>query len=108
MQTVIQVVCKSGRSMRDAIANDPKLEDSGLRTVTERKPGRKPGWTKVKSTMGDRRGTVNVQWNAGTSILECRVVNRGAGKPNRLVGDFVDYLLARHNRRVRHITIWAS
>jgi hypothetical protein len=24
-----------------------------------------------------------------------------------LVGDFIDYLLARHRKRVRHITIWA-
>ncbi|MBI4194417.1 MAG: hypothetical protein HY526_04995 [Betaproteobacteria bacterium] len=108
MQTVIQVVCKTGRSMRDAVANDPTLEENGLKIVKERKHGRSPGWTKVKSAMSDRRGTVNVQWNASTSILMCRIVNRGAGKPNLLVGDFVDYLLARHKKRVRHITIWAS
>lgn len=108
MQTFIQVVCTKGRSARDAIANDSRIEDSHLKILKERKPGRKPGWTKVKSTMPDRRGTVNIQWNPSTSILMCRVINKGAGKPNLLVGDFVDYLLGRHKKRVRHITIWAQ
>lgn len=108
MQTLIQVVCTKGKSVRDAIANDPRLERNGLKLIKERQPGRSPGWTKIKGVQANRRGSMNIQWNGSTSILVCRVVNRGAGKPNLLVGDFIDFLLARHHRRVRHITIWAQ
>jgi hypothetical protein len=94
--------------MRDAVADDSKLEEYNLRIVKEKKAGRKPGWTKVKSSMSDRQGTVNIQWNANARVLMCRVINRGAGKPSLLVGDFVDYLLARHNKRVGHIMIWTT
>lgn len=107
MQTMIQVVCSNGKSMRDAVASDGQLKSHGFKVTKERKPGRKPGWTKVKSTSPDRRGTVNIQWSGSASILMCRVVNKGAGKPNLVVGDFVDYLLRCHKKRVRHITIWA-
>ncbi len=106
MQTLIQVVCTKGRSMRDVIADDSQLGSYDFRILEEKKSGRKPGWTKLRSTMSDRRGAVNVQWSANTSILMCRVVNRGAGRPHLLVGDFVDYLLGRQKKRIRHITIW--
>jgi hypothetical protein len=33
------------------------------------------------------------------------VVNKGRGKPNLIIGDFVNYLLRRHNRRVKFITV---
>lgn len=69
MQTLIQVVCTKGKSVRDAIANDPRLKDNGLKLVKERKPGRKPGWTKIKGMWEGRRGSVNIQWNGSTSIL---------------------------------------
>ncbi len=108
MQTLIQVVCTKGKSVRDAIANDQHLEENGLKLIKQRQSGRKPGWTKIKGMREDRRGSMNIEWNRSTSILICRVVNRGAGKPNLLVGDFINFLLARHNRRVRHITIWTQ
>ncbi|MFY9553749.1 MAG: hypothetical protein WAV47_03410 [Blastocatellia bacterium] len=108
MQTVMQVVCGKGKSLRDAIANDPRLHAYNLRILRERKPGRSPGWTKLKSTLADRRGTINIQWNASTATLMCRVVNRGAGRPHLVVGDLVDYLLDRHKRRLKLLTIWLA
>ncbi len=105
MQTVVQVVCNRGRSLRDAIANDRRLKTHRLSVVQEKKPGRSPGWTKVRTTEGDRSGSMNVQWDAATNILTCRVVNRGAGRPNLIIGYFVDYLLRRQRRRIRLVTV---
>lgn len=59
----------------------------------------------MKSQVEDRRGSINVQWNAATKVLSCRVVNKGSGKPNLIIGDFVDYLLQRHRRRIKLITL---
>lgn len=43
--------------------------------------------------------------DANTSILLCRVVNRGAGRPNRVSGDFVDYLFQRCRGRIQAVNI---
>lgn len=106
MQTVVQVVCTRGRSLRDAIANDRALtRHHHLAVIQEKKPGRSPGWTKVRTTEGDRSGSLNVQWDSSTNILTCRVVNRGAGRPNMIIGYFVDYLLRRQRRRIKLVTV---
>lgn len=107
MQTVIHVHCSRGGSLRERIARDPQLEKYLLYVVKEQKPGRYPGWLKIRSTQPDRRGAINVQWDA-TGVLRCRVVNRGAGKPNSIVGDFLEYVLARHRKRLRTITVVPS
>ena len=90
MQTLVQVVCSKGKSLRDVIVNDSKLQDFGLVTQKKQQPGRRHGWAKIRSTDSDRQGALNIEWDADTSILLCRVVNRGAGRPNRVLGDFVD------------------
>ena len=108
MQTIIEVVCSPGRSLRDAIADDRRLPRSQFDVLRERKPGRSPGWTKLRSRAEDRRGSLNIQWNSATKILTCRVINKGSGRPNLVVGDFVDYLLRSHRRRVRLITVIPS
>jgi hypothetical protein len=105
VQTLVQVVCTSGSSVRDAIANDAKLDAHNFEVLLERKAGRSPGWTKLRSRAEGRRGSINIQWNAATRVLSCRVVNKGSGKPNLIIGDFVDYLLQRHRRRIRVITV---
>jgi hypothetical protein len=105
LQTLVHVYCTPGLSVRDAIANDPRLSANRFELVRERKSGRSPGWTKIRSEAEDRRGSINIQWNAATKVLSCRVVNKGSGKPNLIVGDFVDYLLRRHRRRIKLITI---
>lgn len=106
MQTLVQVICTPGLSVRDAIANDAKLDRHNFEVLRERKAGRSPGWTKLRSHAVGRRGSINIQWNAATRVLSCRVVNKGAGKPNLIIGDFVDYMLQRHRRRVKLITVF--
>jgi hypothetical protein len=91
--------------VRDAIANDPKLNAHDFDVLLEQKAGRAPGWTKLRSRAKGRRGSINIQWSAATKVLSCRVVNKGPGKPNLIIGDFVDYLLQRHRRRVKLITV---
>jgi hypothetical protein len=105
MQTLVQVICSPGTSVRDAIANDAKLYAHGFEIVRERKAGRSPGWTKLRSWVKGRRGSLNIQWSSATKILTCRVINKGSGKPNLVIGDFVNYLLQRHRRRIRHVVV---
>lgn len=105
MQTVLQVVCTRGRSLRDAIANDPRLAKHDLAIIQEKKAGRSPGWTKVRTTESERGGSLNIQWDGATNILTCRVINRGTGRPNLIIGDFVDYLLSRYRRRIKLVTV---
>jgi hypothetical protein len=105
LQTLVQVICTPGPSVRDAIANDRKLEAHDFELLLERKAGRSPGWTKLRSRAEDRRGSINIQWNAATNVLSCRVVNKGPGKPNLIIGDFVGYLLQRHRRRIKLLIV---
>jgi hypothetical protein len=105
MQTLIQVVCTKKNSLRDAIVRHKKIADFGLQVSQQKRQGRKGGWAKIHSKRDDRRGALNLEWNASTKILNCRVINRGKGRPNLIVGDFVDYLLSRFHRRVMAINI---
>ena len=105
MQTILQVVCSGSKSVRDQIVNDPKLEKFNLTVEKEKKPGRSPGWAKIASTRPDARGKLNMMWDANSGILLCRVVNRGAGRPNWIIADFVDYLLAHFRRRIEAVNI---
>ncbi len=104
MQTLVHVYCTRGKSLREQVANDNHLDRHFLQVVREQKPGRRPGWLKVRSTESNRRGAINVQWDTA-GVLRCRVVNRGAGKPNLILGDFLDYLLARFRKRLRSIIV---
>lgn len=105
MQVLVQVVCSRGPSLRDAISKDRGLERGNLKVAEQKRSGRPRGWTKVHSTLPDRRGAINIQWDSDTSILLCRVVNRGKARPNLIIGDFVDYLLQRFRRRIQAINI---
>lgn len=105
MQTVIHVHCSRGKSLREAVAKDHQLQAHTLQVAKHQQPGRSPGWLKLHSTEVNRQGAINIQWQSAGSVLQCRVVNRGAGRPNLIVGDFLDYILARFRKRVRAITI---
>jgi hypothetical protein len=106
MQTIIHVHCKKGPSLREIISQDEKrLAIHMLKIAAHKKPGRTTGWLKIRSTESDRRGAINLHWRSPESVLLCRVVNRGAGKPNLIVGDFLDYLLAYFRKRVLAVTI---
>ena len=105
MQIVIQVVCTRGVSLREKIANDKALGKHLLQVTEEKRTDRARGWAKIHSTERDRRSAINVQWLAATNILLARVVTRSGNKPNRIIGDFVDYLIARHKSRIQAISI---
>jgi hypothetical protein len=105
MQTVVQIACTKGSSLRDAIANDAKLADRGFKVLEQKKQGRAPGWTKIRSNEG-HTGTINVEWNAVTHFLTCRIINKGTGSPDEVIGAFIGYILERHKRRLKLITIW--
>jgi hypothetical protein len=105
MQVLVQVICTRGSSLRDAVARHPKLEEHMLQVAEKKRPNRPHGWTKVRSTEPRRHGAINIEWDADTSVLVCRVVTRGRGKPNHIIGDFVDFLLRRLRRRIQAINI---
>ena len=102
MQILIHALCTKGESLREAIANDSRLATHRLEMVREKQPGRAPGWMKVRSA-GETPGVLNIEWHPQSSVLSARVITRGSGKPSEIVGDFVNYLLRRHGRRVRTI-----
>lgn len=105
MQTLIQTVCSKGTSLRDAIVNDSRLAAFGLEVSRKQTPGRSHGWAKLHSQAEGRRGVLNLEWDQDTSILVCRIVNRGRGRPDRIAGDFIAYLLTRYRRRIDAINI---
>ena len=105
MQVLVQVVCGGGPSLRDAIAKHTKLEEHDLVVTEQRRQGRQRGWTKVRSAIPGRHGAINLEWDADTRILISRVITRGRGKPNLIIGDFVDFLLRRFRSRVQAINI---
>jgi hypothetical protein len=101
MQILIHVLCSRGPSVREGIANDVKLERHGLRVIREKQPGRAPGWMKLESAEMVR-GVLNVEWDTPSSVLSARVITRGSA-PSPIVGDFINYLLSRHRKRVKAI-----
>jgi hypothetical protein len=105
LQTVIQVICSQGESLRESIVKDRKLEDYSLVVSKQRSVGRNPGWAKVYSNEYGVPGALNLVWHKESMMLIGRVVTRGSSKPDDLIGYFVTYLLARHRRRIRMISI---
>ena len=105
MQVVVQVLCKKGRSLRDVIAKDTKIEDYDLYVSEQKRAGRNRGWAKVHSTQSDRYGAINIQWLGASQMLLCRVVTRKRINPSLLIGDFTGYLLERYPRRIQSINV---
>jgi hypothetical protein len=107
MQTVILVHCRSRArgSLREAIASDHRLEDYDLSVQRRKKSGRNPGWAKLTSTQGDP-GAVNLEWDGSTKTLTARVVTRGRQGPGLIIGLFIEYLLDRHSKRIRAISVF--
>jgi hypothetical protein len=105
MQTLVQVLCSRGASLRERIVNDRQLTSYGLAVSRQLKPGRSQGWAKVHSEDPDTYGAINIEWNAASRTLLCRVVNRKRGRPANIIGDFLAYLLARHKKRIQVVSI---
>jgi hypothetical protein len=105
MQTVIQVIATGTGSLRNKIMSDPQLEKKfGFIKIWHKQPGRPHGWAKIHSAR-DVHGAINLEWHARSRTLICRVVTKLGNKPNSIIGDFVDYLLARHQSRILAIHI---
>ncbi len=102
MQILVQVLCTKGASLREAIASDKRIGKYGLQVTSEKQSGRAPGWMKLHSA-DSARGALNVEWDSQSAILNGRVITRGSRRPSPIVGDFVNYLLARHGSRVQSI-----
>jgi hypothetical protein len=105
MQILVQVVCTRGTSLRDAIAKNPRLGRHQLRVSEQKRSGRAHGWTKVHSTEPNRRGAINLAWDANTNLLLARVITRDPGKASLIIGDFVHLLMSRYRKRIQAINI---
>ncbi len=105
MQILIQVISTSKESLRQAIANDDKLEKYAFKVSEHKRLHRDNGWAKIHSTLPDRRGAININWDSKSGILFCRVLTRGGAMPNLIIGDFIDYLLARYRSKIQAINI---
>ncbi len=105
MQVLVLAICRRGSSVRDAIAKHPKLHEHNLKVTEQKRQDRPRGWTKVHSTEPNSHGAINIEWDADTNILLARVVTRGKGRPNRIIGHFVDFLLTRFRSRIQAINI---
>jgi hypothetical protein len=103
MQTVIQVITTGHGSLREKIMTDPQLRRFDLIPAEHQRPGRPHGWAKIHSETA--HGAINLEWHGRSSTLICRVVTKLGNKPNSIIGDFVDYLLARHHGRILSIQI---
>ena len=102
MQTVIQVISKRTRSLRDTIVNDKKLVKHGLEVTEQKRQTRAPGWAKIH--MPGYPGAINLQWHGASRILICRIVTRGK-KPDAIAGAFTRYLLSRLAGQIHLIQI---
>ena len=105
MQTIVQVICSGRASLREAIVNDKKLEDYGMKVSSQKTPGRNPGWAKIHSTDDDVPGAINLSWDSNANILSCRIIAKSANKPADLAGILVAYLLARFRKRIKAIGV---
>ncbi len=105
MQTVIHVIATGRGSLRSQITRDPQLEKKfGFIKAWSKQPGRPHGWAKIHSAR-DLHGAINLEWHGRSNTLICRVVTKLGNKPNSIIGDFIDYLLARHQSRILAIHI---
>ena len=105
MQSVIQVTCYRGGSLREAVANDRRLEKYHLAVLRQKRTGRNPGWTKLHSSEPEVPGAINLEWDPATKTLMARVVTRGGNTAERITGDFIAYLMRCQRRRIRSILV---
>lgn len=105
MQSIIQVTCYRGGSLREAIANDIRLERHHLAVSRQKTSGRNPGWAKVHSTDPQVHGAINLEWDPATKTLMARIVTKGKSAPDRITGDFIAYLMLRQRKRIRSILL---
>ncbi len=99
MQTVIQVICRGSKSLRDEVVNDSTLKTYSLYCVKKKDNTRPSGWAKLKSTK-NAPGAINVAWSNTSQTLTARAVAKKRNKPYEIAGSFITYLLTKHNGRI--------
>jgi len=105
MQSAMQVTCYHGGSLREAIANDKRLEKYNLAVSSQKMSGRNPGWAKLHSTNPDVPGAINLEWDPATKTLMARIVTKGRNTPDHITGDFIAYLMRCQRRKIRSILL---
>ncbi len=105
MQLIIQVISSQSHSLRNRIVNDKKLKNYDFSVVEKKKVGRPHGWAKLHSVAENRDGAINIEWSGRAKMLLCRIITKGSGRPDRITGDFVYYLLSRHRKAIVAINI---
>lgn len=105
MQSVIEITCYRGGSLREALTNDRRLEKYNLAVSRQKTSGRNPGWAKLHSTDPEIAGAINLEWDPSTKTLMARVVTKGSNSPDRITGDFIAYLIRCQRRRIRSILL---
>lgn len=105
MQSVIQVTCYHGGSLREAVASDKRLGKYHLAVIRQKTSGRNPGWAKIHSTDPQVAGAINLEWDPATKTLLARIVTKGKNTPDRIIGDFIAYLMRCQRRRIRSILL---
>ena len=105
MQTVLQVTCYHGGSLREAVASDRRLEKYHLAVSRQKTSGRNPGWAKLHSADPDVPGAINLEWDQATKTLMARIVTKGKNTADRITGDFLAYLMRCQRRRIRSVLI---
>src|SRR6266481_10044326 len=99
MQTVIQVITSGRGSLRERIMNDVQLKRFHLIPTEHMRPGRPHGWAKIHSETA--HGAINLEWHGRSGTLICRVVTKSGNKPNSIICELIDYLLALHHSPTR-------
>ena len=105
MQTLVQVLCSNGVSLRDAVVHHPRLERYQLQVTEQKRPNRSPGWAKIHGLDREIPGAINLHWEDQAGMLICRVVTRGRSDPGIIIGYFVAFLLRHFRRRIQTITV---
>lgn len=104
MQTIVLVFSKKNTSLRDAVIKDEKgLDVYDLHVESKRTKGRPKGWAKVKGREMD--GAINIEWDAATKLMICRIITKKGGRPGLILGTFVAYLMTNHSKSVRQISV---
>jgi len=106
MQTVIQVLCTGGVSLRQTIADDQEgLEQFQLKLGRQRIANGHPGWTEVRGR-GNTWAALKISWDMPTTTLTCRVASRRLARPHPIASKFVDFLLYRYSERIKAVSIF--
>jgi hypothetical protein len=109
MQTFILIHCNlNTTSLRTAIFNakEGDLETCRLK-LSDKKKG-KNTWLNLSSTEPLIKGAIKVTWDGNLKLLTARIVNRSKVIPDKIIGDFITFVLWQYSKKITSITITKS